>query len=213
LKARLTAIFGGLREALVGVPGFPDATLAQRLARVAPLAIPGVLLWALAAAKCAAVDPLRERERAAFLPLCALEADITAKRMACSDEQSKDLQVRRAHMEQLLPEAPLGIAPLLNRFRQEAAEAHWTASFQVLEGVTPGEGAPFEQVLVRGRFVPESGNDRAWPALFPLFERLSEDGPQIGLTRIAIRADEHGRYAVESLLAITCRAPHEKAAQ
>ena len=83
-------------------------------------------------------------------------------------------------------------------------------------GATPHHedaGAAFAFNQVKGRLAPLPGGVASFASLLAFFDHLSAGNKRIDLTRLAIRADEQGRHAVEFNLRLVHLTLHEKVAQ
>lgn len=200
---------------LTEVPGWPDAPRWMRWRRALPLLIPCVAILALLGWNAAFLDPKIRAERAAHQPLFSLEEEIAALRLSCSDQQATELEAKAGAAAALLLGGPAEVGPLLQTFKKEAISRNWEATFQAgdASAESPVADAPVVFLPVRGKLASPAGNPGSFPALLALLERYSSTGKRIDLTRLAIRADEQGRYAVELNLRLASRRPHEKTAQ
>lgn len=200
---------------LTEVPGWPDAPKWMRWRRALPLLIPCAAILVLMLWHAAYRDPQIQAERAAHQPLFSLEEEIASLRLSCSDQQATELEAKSTAVAGLLLGGPAELGPLLQTFRKEAIGRNWEANFQAGDSSaeTPAADAQVMFLPVRGRLASPAGNPGSFPALLALLERYSLTGKRIDLTRLAIRADEQGRYAVELNLRLACRRPHEKTAQ
>ena len=200
---------------LSDVPGWPDAPTWMRWRRVLPLLLPCVAILLLIVWHASWRDPQIRAARAAHQPLLALEEEIAALRMNCSEQQAGDLATRTAAAEKLLLGSPAELGSQLAGLKKEAADRHWEATFQVgdASAETPVAEAQIIFLPARGKLVVNPATPESFTALVALLDRYSSTGKRIDLTRLAIRADEQGRYAVELNLRMACRRPHEKTAQ
>ena len=197
------------------VPGWPDAPRWLRLRRALPFLLPCTAMVLLAGWNATVRNPAIRAERTAHQPLLALEEENAALRMSCSEQQAGELATRSAAVGRVLLEEPAELGPLLHTLKKEASDRHWEANFKA--GETSDETPPDDtQVIflpVRGKLVSPAGNPGSFSALLALLERVSSAEKRIDLTRLAFRADEQGRYAVEVNLRLACRRTHEKTAQ
>lgn len=200
---------------LTEVPGWPDAPKWMRWRRALPIVLPCVSILGLVIWNAALRAPKIQAERAAHQPLFSLEEEIAALRLNCSEQQAAELAAKSAAVADLLLRTPAELGPLLQLFKKEAAERNWEGNFQAgdASAETPEADAQVIFLPVRGRLASPAGSTGSFPALLALLERYSSTGKRIDLTRLAIRADEQGRYAVELNLRLACRRPHEKTAQ
>jgi len=198
------------------VPGWPDAPPAMRFRRALPVIAPLAAMLLLGGWTWAVRNPRIHTERAAHQPLLALEDEIAGLRVDCSDQQAADLATRSAQTARLLLDAKTELKPLLHSLKEEAAKRQWNGSFLVGEapGNTPASDDAVIFLPARGKLTPAAGlNAGAFPSLLAVIEQFSSLEKRIDLTRLAIRADEQGRYAVELNLRLACQRTHEKTAQ
>lgn len=200
---------------LTEVPGWPDAPRWMRWRRALPIVLPCVGALLLLGWNTAIRNPRMQAVRAAHQPLFALEEEIAALGMSSSEQQAQELSAKSAEVAQWLLNDPAELGPLLNTFKKEGGSLQWDATFQAADtsGETPEPDAQVSFLPVRGRLVSTRDNSSPFPSLITLLERFSATGKRIDLTRLAIRADEQGRYTAELNLRLVCRRVHEKAAQ
>ena len=200
---------------LTDVPGWPDAPQWMRWRRASPLLIPCVVILLLALWHVAIRDPRIRAERATQQPLLSVEEEIAGLRMACSEQQAVELAARSAVATQLLLASPKELGPILHELKKEATDRHWEASFQASDtsAETPAADAQVDYLPVRAKLSAASAQAGACAELIALLERYSSTGKRIDLTRLTIRADEQGRYAVELNLRLACQRTHEKTSQ
>ena len=215
MKTKLINFVLACWQLFTEVPGWPDAPRAMRLRRILPVIIPCLAMVLLAGWNVAIRDPRIRSERAVHQPLLALEDEIASLRLSFSEQQAEDLAARSAGVAKLLLSGPAELGPLLHTFKKEAATRHWEASFIAGDpaGELPEADAQVFFLPVRGKLAAAAANPGSFPALIALLERFSSDEKRIDLTRLAIRADEQGRYAVELNLRLACPRLHEKIAQ
>lgn len=201
---------------LTEVPGWPDAPKGIRLRRALPLAVPAaalllVLLWTVAFR-----SPQIAAQRASVQPLRDLEAEIETLRLSCSDQQAGELAVQAAEADSRLVASPAEVTAILADLRKKAVERGWDATFHAADASTEpaAEDAQVAFLSAKGRLSPSSGplsgDMTRFSSLLALLEEFSVATKRIDLTRLAIRADEQGRYAVEVNLRLACRVVHEK---
>jgi len=200
---------------LTEVPGWPDAPKWMRWRRALPLLVPCVAILLLLLWNVALRDPQIRAERAAHQPLFSLEEEIADLRLKCSDQQATELADKATTVADLLLGAPTELGPLLQTFKKEAISRKWEASFLAGDASAENPAADAQVIFLpaRGKLLSQTGNPGSFSALLALLERYSSTGKRIDLTRLVIRADEQGRYAVELNLRLACRRPHEKTAQ
>jgi hypothetical protein len=180
-----------------------------------PIIIPCAALLLLAGWNAAVRDPHIRKERTNHQPLLSLEEEIATLRLGCSEQQAKELAARSAAAARLLLGTPAELGPLLHTLKTEATGRHWEANFQAgdASAETPEPDAQVIFLPVRARLSSAPGGPGPFPALIALLEQFSSAEKRIDLTRLAIRADEQGRYAVEMNLRLACPRIHEKTAQ
>jgi hypothetical protein len=216
LKIKLPSFLRSAWLLLTEVPGWPDAPRSIRLRRALPLALPATALLTLMLWNAAIVQPRTQAERAAHQPLVDLEAEIQALRLTCSDQEAGDLAARAAEADAQLAADPAEAGALLRTLKATAAEKGWDAVFHVADASTEpaADDAQLVFVSAKGRLAPSaspiSGHLTRFSSLLALLEQFSPSNRRIDLTRLAIRADEQGRYSVEVNLRLACRIAHEK---
>ena len=197
------------------VPGWPDAPRQMRWRRGFPILIPCAAMLLLAVWNATIRDPHIRAERAVHQPLLALEDEIEALRVNCSEQQAGELAGRSAGAARLLLGGPAELGPLLRNLKKEALDRNWAAGFQAGDASdeTPADDVQVLFLPVRGKLTSAAGNPGSFPALIALLEQFSSAEKRIDLTRLTIRADEQGRFAVELNLRLACLRTHEKTAQ
>jgi hypothetical protein len=215
LKTKLISFGHACWQLFTEVPGWPDAPRWMRVRRVLPLIIPCTAMLLLAGWNLAVWEPHIRAERAAHQPLMALEEEIATLRLSCSQQQAEELAARSAGVAKLLLGGPAELGPLFLNWKKEAMDRHWESAFQAgdASAEAPAADAQVFFLPVRGKLTSPAGNPGAYSALIALLERFSSAEKRIDLTRLAIRADEQGRYAVELNLRLACPRNHEKTAQ
>jgi hypothetical protein len=153
--------------------------------------------------------------RLAHQPLQAVQEDIAALRLDCSDQQAAELSARAADAAKLAVEGPGGSSRLLDSLKERAARLGWAATWQTSESPTvePARDAQVTYLQARGRLVPTDRKSSSFASLLALLEQFSANEKRIDLTRLAIRADEEGLHTVEVNLRLVRLVTHEKAAQ
>jgi hypothetical protein len=181
---------------LVEVPGRPAAS---RWKRAFPLLLPVFALVALAGWKWGVLDPRLRAERAASQPLLNLEREVAALKLHRSPaDPERAGQV--AALRSTLPRDRAGLTPFLAPWRAQAAARGWEVAFGPPVDLPGERGSPLASASVRATFRPLSGNLHSWSSLLALLGDFSALNSRIGVTRLAIRADEQGRYSVEMRL-------------
>lgn len=200
---------------LTEVPGWPDAPRGVRIRRALPIALPCVAFLLLAGWNLVVIDPRMSAERAIYQPVQALQDEVLALGMEFSDQLALDVAERAAGAETLALQGAAQTADVLFALKQQAAARGWEATLQASESTdeVPLPDAVLAFKHVRGRLAPLPGGYASFTSLLSFFEQLSAGKKRIDLTRLAIRADEQGRHAVEFNLRLVHLAPHEKAAQ
>jgi hypothetical protein len=180
-----------------------------------PLLIPATALLLLTGWNLAVRGPRIRAERNAHRPLIALADEVDALRLGASDQQAADLAAQSAAASRLLLEDPQQISGLLRSLKKMSAGHGWEANFQAID--TPPDSTEDDTtagfVNARGRLSPAPANSDRFSSLLALLEEFSTAEKRIDLTRLGIRADEQGRYAVELNLRVACRLFREKTAQ
>ena len=214
MKTSLRALLQSAWLLLTAVPDWPDAPAWARLMRALPILLPVAAMLALTGWKLGVRDPRLRAETSAVRPLLQLENQISTLRLNCSDQQARDLAERSEEMTRVLLPDPAKLNVAVETAQAIARQQHWEGSFQTGSGVdAPAEGAATAFCRIRARFDPAADNAERFPTLVRMLDALSQGKPRIDLTRLAIRADEEGRYSVEALLRLQYRVSHEKAAE
>jgi hypothetical protein len=200
---------------LTEVPGWPNAPAWTRLRRAIPIALPAAALLVLAAWKVAYSDPGDRLGQAGRQPLLALEREVAALRLACTDRAAQDLKARASETARTLSSSPQGIDAALASLEREAVAQGWDAKFQPVNSRADAsaKGAYVGCQSARGKLRPAAGNTRPWDTLLLLLDRVSARKQPIDLTHLAIRADEEGRTSVEVGLRISYLINNEAIAQ
>ncbi len=198
---------GWLWQLLTAVPGWPDAPVSLRLRRALPIALPCLGLLLLAAWELAIEQPRARAERALRAPLTTAEAEVTALRMQWSDAAAASLTARAQRSERALLARPEAAPAALADLAAAAAAQHWQASFRTAatESADAPPGSPIGYLLARGKLEPDPENDRPFPTLLAFLGAFETNEKAIDLTRLAICADEDGRYSVEANLRLAYR--------
>lgn len=164
--------------------------------------------------KAAVRDPHLLAEQAQNRPLLLLESQIASLRLNCSEQQARDLASRTEELSHSILAGTEQVDAVLHSLQRLAAEQHWEATFQRVEGGVdaPGDGAQVAPLGLKGRLTIAPENTQPFATLIVFLDGLSQQQPRIDLTKLAIRADEQGRYSVETHLRLGYRVSHEKAA-
>ena len=215
MKTKILNFFSTGWQVLTEVPGWPDAPRSVRFRRALPFILPCVAILLLTGWNYAVRNPQMVAQRAAHGPLLALKDEIDALRLDCSDRQALEVAARAAGVSRMILDGPQQLGPILQLLKKEAADRHWEANFQageVADGALPA-GAQLIFLPARAKLAPPAGQPGSVAGLLALLEQYSAAEKRIDLTRLAIRADEQGRYAVEVNLRLACFVPNEKTAQ
>jgi hypothetical protein len=184
---------------LTAVPGRPAASRAAQLRRAAPLLLPALVFGALLGWKWGIEAPRLRAERALNQPLVNLEREVAALQWRRPPGQTPGA-IQAAALRAALPSTPAGLASLLGSWRAEADARGWEAVFGPPMVPSAGPDLPVVFVSVRAGLQPAAGNPHPWSSLVGLLGAFSDPESRIEVTRLAIRADEQGRYAVETRL-------------
>ncbi len=184
---------------LTDIPGRSDASAAARCGRAVPLLLPLLVLIALAGWKWGVQDPRVRAARIAAQPVLNLESEVAALQSHRSPA-GPETSGRAAALRAALPHGRGGLPSVLGSWQAQATVRGWEAVFGPLADLPGGSGASLAQVAVRGAFRPLAGNLHSWNSLLGLLGDFSAPDARIGVTRLAIRADEQGRYSVEMRL-------------
>jgi hypothetical protein len=215
LKNNIPPFLRNLWLVLTEVPGWSDAPLAVRLRRTVPVVVPCIAIAALLTWNLAWQAPQVRALSDAYAPLLALEAEIEALQLACSEQQTVELTAQAEQISRQLLQTPQELAPLLRSLKKEATDRGWDASFHPGELLveSPESGGNIAYQPVRVKLAPAAGHAEVYASLLALLERFSAPGKRIDLMRLAIRADENRWHSVEANLRFACRVPHEKSPQ
>jgi hypothetical protein len=174
-----------------------------------PLLVPAACAAALLGWRWTVFAPEVRSEREARRPLQDLEQETARLRGEISAREAADLGRRARELAAALPQTPETLAPALEGWRKRIAAARWEGAFSPGE---PGQGAGWAPVRLQLR--PGAENDRPWASLLVILDEFSAPEAHIGLTRLAVRADEGGTYSAEASLRLACAIPlREKSAQ
>ena len=219
MKTKLINFGQNCWQMLTEVPGWPDAPKKIRLRRALPILIPcGAILLLLGWNKLVR-DPHIQGERGSRQALLAQDKEIEDLLLAVSDQQAGELSTRAAAVEKEILNDPKELAPILQDLKRRSAELHWEGNFQASDlstGASPVAGAPDSQITfapARAKLVSTPGDSAAFTSLIALLDQVSATEKRIDLTRLAIRADEQGRYTAELNLRLVARSPNEKTPQ
>jgi len=215
LKTDPARILGSAWTALTGVPGVPDAPLGARWRRALPMLIPLVATAALLGWKLGYSDRHLRAERLDRVPLLQMEREADVLRIACSVRAVDDSRARAGTARRSLVAGPGAVGAALNSLASSLAVQGWKGKFVPADaGTEPAAvGSRVGFLQAGGTLQPASGNRSPWQTLLPILDQLSEHGQPIDLTRLVIRADEEGRYSVETRLRMACLFENEKETQ
>ena len=94
-------------------------------------------------------------------------------------------------------------------------EQGWDGTFLAGDAAGAAQSAD-AQILylpIRAKLTPTTAAPGAFPALLALLEQFSSAEKRIDLTRVAIRADDQGRYTTELNLRMACLISNANAPQ
>ena len=195
-------------QTLTEVPGWPDAPRGMRIRRALPVVVPLFSVLLVAIWHLGVTRPALRAERASFAPVVQLEQDIAGLAALCSEEEAAEWATRGAAAQKQLLDTPAQAAVVLDEVSRALKARGWEGTLQALP-VDPDaprpEGALFYFVPAKGKFQPSPGNQEPFASLLAATEQLSAASKRIELTRLAVRADEQGRQAVEVHLRLACR--------
>jgi hypothetical protein len=165
--------------------------------------------------KAAVSDPHLLAERAENRPLLLLESQVAALRLNCSEQEAHDLAAQASELSHSLIAGPGELPTVIHSLQAFTVERHWESDFHAIDGgvEAPGEGTQVALIRLTGKLTPTSGNTQPFSTLMMLLDGLSKEQPRIDLTKLAVRADEQGRYSVETHFRLGYPVSHEKAAQ
>lgn len=215
MKTKITRFSDQVWDLFTEVPGWPDAPRNWRVRRALPLVVPFVAVLALVGWNTIVRNPRLVAERSAHQSLTALEDEIASLRMTSSDQAAAELTSRAETAQLQLLKEPQQAASVVTSLKKGVESHRWKGEFHVGELVVddtqPDAAArQVSAVPVRVKLTSVSGNSQAFYDLLAVLKQLSAMGKRIDLTRLAIRADEQGRYAAELNLRLACLVPHEK---
>lgn len=197
-----TKLFAWLRTSwriLTEVPGWPDAPVSMRLRRAMPVVLPCTAMVLLLDWTVLFQAPRVHEQQAALQPLLAVESEIATLKLACPEQQVKELVDRAAVASQLLLDSPGELPEFLDALKKDAADRGWDANFVPSDPAAnaPAAGAVVGYLPVRGKLIPLPGNSNVFNSYMGLVEHFSATGKRIDLIRLAVRADEHRWRLVE----------------
>jgi hypothetical protein len=201
--------------ALTGVPGAREAPARARWLRALPMLVPVAATVALTAWKLGFSDRQLAAERLDRVPLLQLEREADVLRIACSARALGDSRTRATTTRRSLVAGPGAVGSTIDSLASCLAAHGWKGNFVPADGgIQPAPGGRRVGLLeARATLLPAPGNREPWKTLLPVLDQLSEPGQPIDLTRLVIRADEQGRYSVETRLRMACLFEHEKETQ
>ena len=208
MSTRIKLRFLALWQTLTEVPGWPDAPRRLRVRRAIPVVLPvlavcAVTVWTL----CVTLPGIRA-ERRSFAPVVALESELVSLGSVATEDEAAGFAGKGAVAQRLLLETPKAALAALAEIQRYASENGWNATFDLMPVPTEPvrtEGSLFYFVQARGSLSPATGNPEPFASLLALTERFSSAEKRIELTRLALRADEEGRYAAEIQVRLACR--------
>ncbi len=215
MKTKAGHILHLLDQILFEVPGWPDAPRNLRVRRALPILVPCVAILLLLGWNHGVRDPHIASVRASHADLHALESDIAALRLSYSEAQASDLTRHATRAAALLVEEPRKSSPTLQNLHATSVERGWEGNY--VTGDASGEPENPDAVVrylpVRAKLTPAAPGPAAFPSLLALLEQFSTGEKRIDLTRLAVRADEQGRYTAEVNLRLACSLSHAQVSQ
>lgn len=212
MKTRFLALVRSAWLLLTEVPGRPDASRRTRFWRALPLLVPATVLVFLLGWDLLVFRPEVRAVRAEHRPLLALETEAAAMRLSCSDDEAQLARTQAAEAAKLVAGGTDELNAQLRRWKAAAHDLGWDASFQTGDTTLepPPEDASLTYLSARGRLAPTADNPEQFASLLRLLEQVAASPQRVDLTRLAVRADDAGRYALELNLRFAARVPHEK---
>jgi hypothetical protein len=197
------------------VPGWPDAPGSIRLRRALPILLPCVGVVLLLVWKLLVLEPRMRSGQENHVPVIALLEEIETLRLDCSDQQAAELNAQSQSVAKLALTDASEMGGVLQNLEKAALSKGWAATLQTSESIdeAPAPDASLAFLQVRGRLSPLGDEKAPFSSLLALLEQFSTNEKRIDLTRLAVRADEQGRHAVELNLRLARLVPHEKTAQ
>ncbi len=199
MKTRLLAAGRHLWQFLTVIPGWPDAGKVARTFYVLPLAVPFLALLLLYGWARLRHDPEVRAVRVASEPALQLEAEIATLRGEWSESQSAESAAATAKARQGLVQSAADLDAQLAAMGAAAVAQGWAATLRASDVASeaPAAGNPIAFRTVRGRLEPLPENQACFASLLTLLDRLVPEEKCGGITRLAVRADEQGKLAVE----------------
>ncbi len=185
---------------LTVIPGWQDAGRIARFFYVLPLALPFLALLLLFAWDRLVRRPQIDHVRAACAEARQLEAEIEILRMEWSEEQARLLAGAGDELRESLRRNSSEVGTLSADMRALASTHGWNAVLYENEPeADPGDQAGPAVVFrtVRGRLTPTPQNPAPFTTLRKLLDGFVPAGRHGALTRLSVRADEHGNLSVE----------------
>lgn len=219
MKTEIAALGRACWQMLTEVPGWPDAPKKVRFRRALPVLIPCAIILLLLAWNRGVRDPRLASERASHQALLEQDREIEALRLEISEQEVAELAARAASAERRIIADANELAAVLADLTGRASRAHWDGIFQASDlstGAGADPSAPSASPVffsARAKLVSRPGSDGKFSSLLTLLDGFSTSEKRIDLTRLAIRADEQGRYTAELNLRLPGRSPHEKPPQ
>ena len=210
MKTRLVAAGRGAWNFLTVIPGWPDAGKIARTFYVLPLAVPFIVLFLLYGWDRLLHKPEMDAVQAASQPALQLVDEIAALRSASPEAQSGTATADR--VRSLIQNAE-DLDTQLAAMRATATEHGWAPTLHANDPAneTPATAAaPLVFRTVRGRLVPAPDNKACYASLLTLLDRLVPSAKCGSITRLAIRADDQGKIAVELGVRFAARPTDEK---
>ena len=174
----------------------------MKIKALLPFLVPAACAAALLGWRWTVFAPQVRSEREARRPLQDLERETARLRGEISERQAAEMNRQAGALAAALPQTPDTLAPALEGWRKRIAAERWEGAFAPEPAEAGGGWAP-----VRLQLHPAAGNDRPWPSLLVILDEFSAPEAHMGLTRLAIRADEGGTYSAEASLRLACAVP------
>jgi hypothetical protein len=207
LKNKLSQSVVDCWRVLTEVPGWPDAPGLLRLRRLIPAIIPLTALLLLFVWEQTWRQPRIRAARTDFMPLLALQQEITDLQLAVSNDKAAETATLADQASHTLLDGPRHFSSILEQFARTAQTQGWEATFATPPAAPspPDPDALMYFINARGKLVATPANQQPFASLLSLLEQFSPPERSIDLTRLSVRADEQGRQTAEILLRAGCR--------
>jgi hypothetical protein len=187
--------------------------LRRQAVRGWPVFVPIILVGGLAGWKSLVIAPSWRNERAAEMPVRRLISETDALRHSFSDYTAAQTSADfRAAERQVWPDAKAA-TDAVRTLVQGATEQGWAVKVNWSPaGPAAGSGllGAMEAKLV---LTSPAGARRPWQGLEAWLASGLKEWPQIGFSRLAVRADVKGRYSVEATLRLAYLFSHAEIPQ